>query len=199
VIGDDGEQLGIMPPYEALKKAREQALDLVEIAPTAQPPVCKIMDYGKFLYQQSKRQHEAKKHQHSIVIKEVKFRPNVDEHDYTFKKNHAIRFLGQGDKVKAVVEFRGREMTHQEIGREVLQRLISEIAEHGVPEARPRMEGRFFTAILAPAKKVEKKPAPPKPKPAAAPAGSVAPAAVPAAPAAAPAPPASDAPKAPSA
>ena len=91
MIGDDGEQLGIMPPYEALKKAREQALDLVEIAPTAQPPVCKIMDYGKFLYQQSKRAHEAKKHQHSIVIKEVKFRPNVDEHDYTFKKNHAIR------------------------------------------------------------------------------------------------------------
>jgi translation initiation factor IF-3 len=192
-----------MPPYEALKKAREQALDLVEIAPTAQPPVCKIMDYGKFLYQQSKRQHEAKKHQHSIVIKEVKFRPNVDEHDYTFKKNHAIRFLGQGDKVKAVVEFRGREMTHQEIGREVLQRLISEIAEHGVPEARPRMEGRFFTAILAPAKKAEKKPAPPKPKPAAGhAAGSAAPAAVPTAPAtpaAAPAPPASDAPKAPSA
>jgi translation initiation factor IF-3 len=176
-----------MPPYEALKKAREQALDLVEIAPTAQPPVCKIMDYGKFLYQQSKRAHEAKKHQHSIVIKEVKFRPNVDEHDYTFKKNHAIRFLGQGDKVKAVVEFRGREMTHQEIGREVLQRLISEIAEHGVPEARPRMEGRFFTAMLAPAKKVAPaKPA--KPKPAAA--------AHPAAPAAQTAP-ATEAPKAP--
>jgi translation initiation factor IF-3 len=161
-----------MPPYEALKKAREQALDLVEIAPTAQPPVCKIMDYGKFLYQQSKRAHEAKKHQHSIVIKEVKFRPNVDEHDYTFKKNHAIRFLGQGDKVKAVVEFRGREMTHQEIGREVLQRLISEIADHGVPEARPRMEGRFFTAILAPAKKAEKKPSAPKPKPVAVPAAA---------------------------
>ncbi len=154
-----------MQPFEALKKAREQGLDLVEIAPTAQPPVCKIMDYGKFLYQQSKRAHEAKKHQHSIVIKEVKFRPNVDEHDYTFKKNHAIRFLGQGDKVKAVIEFRGREMTHQEIGREVLQRLIAELAEHGVPEARPRMEGRFFTAILAPTKKVATKP--PKPKPAA--------------------------------
>jgi translation initiation factor IF-3 len=169
-----------MQPFEALKKAREQALDLVEIAPTAQPPVCKIMDYGKFLYQQSKRAHEAKKHQHSIVIKEVKFRPNVDEHDYTFKKNHAIRFLGQGDKVKAVIEFRGREMTHQEIGREVLQRLIAELAEHGVPEARPRMEGRFFTAILAPAKKaVAVKP--PKPKPAS-PAGASSGASAPAAP-----------------
>ena len=188
MIGDDGEQLGIMPPYEALKKAREQALDLVEIAPTAQPPVCKIMDYGKFLYQQSKRAHEAKKHQHSIVIKEVKFRPNVDEHDYTFKKNHAIRFLSQGDKVKAVVEFRGREMTHQEIGREVLQRLISEIAEHGVPEARPRMEGRFFTAMLAPAKKADKKPSAPKPKP---------PAAAPAVVQTTAAPPSGEAPKAP--
>ena len=146
-----------MPPFEALRKAREQGLDLVEIAPTAQPPVCKIMDYGKYLYQQSKRQHEAKKHQHSIVIKEVKFRPNVDEQDYQFKKNHAIRFLGQGDKVKAVVEFRGREMTHQEIGRVVLQRLVKDLEEHGAVENRPRMEGRFFTAILAPVKKASGK------------------------------------------
>ena len=158
-----------MPPFEALRKAREQALDLVEIAPTAQPPVCKIMDYGKYLYQQSKRAHEAKKHQHSIVIKEVKFRPNVDEHDYQFKKNHAIRFLGQGDKVKAVVEFRGREMTHQEIGREVLQRLVGELAAYGAVENRPRMEGRFFTAILAPVKKAAAKTAKPKTPPAAAP------------------------------
>ncbi len=156
-----------MPPYEALKKAREQALDLVEIAPTAQPPVCKIMDYGKFLYQQNKRQHEAKKHQHSIVIKEVKFRPNVDEHDYQFKKNHAIRFLEQGDKVKAVVEFRGREMTHQEIGRVVLNRLVGELVEYGAVENRPRMEGRFFTAIIAPVKKAPSKAAkaPKAPKP----------------------------------
>ncbi len=158
-----------MQPFEALKKAREQSLDLVEIAPTAQPPVCKIMDYGKFLYQQNKRSHDAKKHQHSIVVKEVKFRPNVDEHDYTFKKNHAIRFLEQGDKVKAVVEFRGREMTHQELGREVLTRLVNELSPHGTVENRPRMEGRFFTAIIAPLKKAPSKAAKP-PKKAAAPA-----------------------------
>jgi translation initiation factor IF-3 len=159
-----------MQPFEALKKAREQSLDLVEIAPTAQPPVCKIMDYGKFLYQQSKRAHDAKKHQHSIVVKEVKFRPNVDEHDYVFKKNHAIRFLEQGDKVKAVVEFRGREMTHQELGREVLSRLVTELVAYGAVENRPRMEGRFFVAIIAPLKKAPAKPA--KAPKAAAPAGS---------------------------
>jgi translation initiation factor IF-3 len=148
-----------MPPFEAIKKAREQALDLVEIAPTATPPVCRIMDYGKFLYQQSKRAHEAKKHQRSIVIKEVKFRPNVDEHDYQFKKNNALRFLTQGDKVKAVVQFRGREITHQEIGRQVLARLVEDLAAVGQVENRPRMEGNLFTAIVAPVKKGSGKPA----------------------------------------
>jgi len=159
VIGDDGEQLGIMPPFEALKRAREQTLDLVEIAPTATPPVCRIMDYGKFLYQQSKRAHEAKKHQRSIVIKEVKFRPNVDEHDYQFKKNNAVRFLNQGDKVKAVVQFRGREITHQEIGRQVIARLLEDLAQHGQVENRPRMEGNLFAAMIAPVKKPTGKPA----------------------------------------
>jgi translation initiation factor IF-3 len=153
VIGDEGQQLGIMPPYEALRQARELGLDLVEIAPTAQPPVCRIMDYGKYLYQQSKRAHEAKKHQRSIVVKEIKFRPNVDEHDYQTKRNHAIRFLNEGDKVKAMVQFRGREMSHQELGRSVLQRLIKELEAVGTVENRPRMEGNLFTAILAPNKK----------------------------------------------
>ena len=142
-----------MPPFEALKVAREQGLDLVEISPSAQPPVCKIMDYGKFLYQQSKRAHEAKKHQRHIVIKEVKFRPNVDEHDYQFKKNHAVRFLTEGDKVKATVMFRGREITHQEIGRQIIQRLIGDLAEVGLVETRARMEGNVLCVILAPKKK----------------------------------------------
>lgn len=151
VIADSG-QLGIMTPGEALKVARAQGLDLVEISPTAEPPVCKIMDYGKYLYQQSKRQHEARKRQHHVVVKEVKFRPNVDEHDYQFKKNHVVRFLGDGDKVKVTILFRGREITHSEIGRRVLERLIQEIADIGVVENRARMEGNTMTAILAPKK-----------------------------------------------
>ncbi len=123
VIDDEGNQLGIMPPYEALKIAREKTLDLVEVSPTAQPPVCRIMDYGKYLYQQEKREREAKKHQHQITVKEVKFRINVDDHDYETKKNHVLRFLGEGDKVKATIFFRGREMTRQSLGRGILDRL----------------------------------------------------------------------------
>lgn len=152
MISDSGEQLGIMSPGEAVKIAREQGLDLVEISASAQPPVCKIMDHGKFLYQQNKRQHEARKRQHHVVVKEVKFRPNVDEHDYQFKKNHVVRFLGEGDKVKATILFRGREITHSEIGRQILDRLIRDIAEVGQVENRARMEGNTLTAILAPKK-----------------------------------------------
>ena len=146
--------MGIMPPYEALKIAREQGLDLVEISPTAQPPVCKIMDYGKFQYQQNKRQHEARKRQHHVVVKEVKFRPNVDEHDYQFKKNNVVRFLGDGDKVKATILFKGREITHSEIGRQILERLIQDTAEIGLVENRARMEGNTMTVILSPKKAV---------------------------------------------
>jgi translation initiation factor IF-3 len=152
VITDSGEQLGIMPPYQAIKIAREQALDLVEISPTAVPPVCKIMDYGKYVYQTNKRAHEAKKNQKNIILKEVKFRPNTDEHDYEFKKNNAVRFLKDGDKVKAVVEFRGREISHSEIGRRMLERLIVDVGDAGIVEFRPRMEGRFLLAIFAPKK-----------------------------------------------
>ena len=144
-----------MTPAEALKIARERTLDLVEISPTAQPPVCKIMDYGKYQYQQSKRQHEAKKRQHQVVVKEVKFRPNVDEHDYEFKKNHVLRFLGEGDKVKATILFRGREITHSEIGRQILERLIQDVGEQGIVENRTRMEGNTMTVILAPKKQVQ--------------------------------------------
>ena len=152
VIGADGEQLGIMTPQDATRKAREQSLDLVEISATAVPPVCRIMDYGKFLYQNEKREREAKKHQKQIVVKEVKFRINVDEHDYQTKKNHVLRFLGDGDKVKATIFFRGREMTRTSLGRQVLERLIADEAEKSIVEFRPRQEGNTLHAILAPKK-----------------------------------------------
>jgi translation initiation factor IF-3 len=152
VIDDSGTQLGIMPPFEALKKAREQSLDLVEIAPTAVPPVCKIMDYGKYIYQMNKRAHEAKKHQRNIIVKEVKFRPTTDEHDYEFKKNNIVRFLKEGDKVKAIVTFRGREISHSDIGRKMMERLIGDVGEAGLVEFHPRMEGFSLTAVFAPKK-----------------------------------------------
>jgi len=154
VIDADGNQLGILPPYEALKKAREQSLDLVEISPTANPPVCRIMDYGKFLYEQEKKDRAAKKNQKQIVLKEVKFSVNVDEHDYVTKRNHVLRFLEEGDKVKASLRFRGREMAHQNLGRNVLERLIKEVGEKGIVEFRPRMEGNTMHAILAPPRQV---------------------------------------------
>jgi translation initiation factor IF-3 len=152
VIDDEGGQIGIMPPFEALKRAREKNLDLVEISPTANPPVCRIMDYGKYLYQQEKKEREAKKHQKTITVKEVKFRINVDDHDYETKKNHVLRFLDEGDKVKATIFFRGREMTRTGLGREILERLIKDIGEHGIVEFRPRQEGNTLHAILAPKK-----------------------------------------------
>ncbi len=169
VIDDEGQQVGILPPYEALKKAREKNLDLVEISPSANPPVCRIMDYGKFLYQQEKKEREAKKHQKTITVKEVKFRINVDDHDYETKKNHVLRFLDEGDKVKATIFFRGREMTRQSLGRGILERLIKDIGDRGIVEFRPRQEGNTLHAILAPsAKKPEKAEKPRKPVPTAA-------------------------------
>ena len=161
MIGDEGEQIGVMPPFEALKMAREKNLDLVEISPTATPPVCRIMDFGKFLYQQEKKDREAKKHQKQIVVKEVKFRINVDDHDYETKKNHVLRFLDDGDKVKATIFFRGREMTRTNLGRQILERLIKDIGEKGIVEFRPRQEGNTLHAILAPKKAGTEKPAQP--------------------------------------
>jgi translation initiation factor IF-3 len=177
VIDDEGNQLGIMTPFDALKIAREKTLDLVEVSPTAQPPVCRIMDYGKYLYQQEKREREAKKHQHQIVVKEVKFRINVDDHDYDTKKNHVLRFLAEGDKVKATIFFRGREMTRQSLGRGILDRLIKDLGDSAIVEFRPRQEGNTLHLILAPPKaqapakppKAEAKLRPPKPEKAAAP------------------------------
>src|ERR1700689_2794932 len=152
VIDDEGKQIGILPPYEALKMAREKNLDLVEISPSAVPPVCRIMDYGKFLYQQEKKEREAKKHQKTITVKEVKFRINVDDHDYETKKNHVLRFLDEGDKVKATIFFRGREMTRTGLGRQILERLIKDVEPHSIVEFRPRQEGNTLHAILAPKK-----------------------------------------------
>jgi translation initiation factor IF-3 len=168
VIDDEGQQMGIMPPFEALKKAREKNLDLVEISPTANPPVCRIMDYGKYLYQQEKKEREAKKHQKTITVKEVKFRINVDDHDYETKKNHVLRFLDEGDKVKATIFFRGREMTRTGLGREILERLIKDVNDRGIVEFRPRQEGNTLHLILAPKKaeapKQAKAPAPAQPR-----------------------------------
>ncbi len=158
MIGDEGEQIGVMPPYEALKLAREKNLDLVEISPTAVPPVCRIMDYGKFLYQQEKKEREAKKHQKTITVKEVKFRINVDDHDYETKKNHVLRFLDEGDKVKATIFFRGREMTRTGLGRQILERLIKDVQDKSIVEFRPRQEGNTLHAILAPKKETGQKP-----------------------------------------
>jgi translation initiation factor IF-3 len=152
VIDEEGQQLGILPPAEAMRIARERDLDLVEISPTAQPPVCRIMNYGKYLYELNKKAHEARKKQKVIQVKEIKFRPSTDEHDYIFKKNNIIRFLQEGDKAKAAVMFRGREMAHKEIGRQLLSRLTLELAELAVIESQPRMEGNHMFVILSPKK-----------------------------------------------
>jgi len=167
VVDDEGKQLGIMPPYDAVKIARERGLDLVEVSPTANPPVCRIINYGKYLYQLSKRQHEARKHQRSIELKEVKFRPRTSEHDFQTKRNHIAQFLDAGNKVKATIMFRGREMAHRDLGWQMMQRLITELGEAVQVETRPKQEGPNLTAILAP-----KKPGGVKPKKAAAPAGT---------------------------
>jgi translation initiation factor IF-3 len=165
VIDDEGNQLGIMTPFDAIKKAKEKNLDLVEVSPSAVPPVCRIMDFGKYIYQTEKREREAKKNQKVIVVKEVKFRINVDDHDYDTKKNHVLRFLEEGDKVKATIFFRGREMTRQMLGVKILERLIVDVGDHGIVEFRPRQEGNTLHLILAPKKVAtqEKKPKPPKP------------------------------------
>jgi translation initiation factor IF-3 len=138
-----------MPPPQALAIARQKGLDLVEISPTAVPPVCRIMDFGKYQYQEQKRTREAKKNQRVIEVKEIKFRPKVDEHDYQFKKKHIERFLGEGDKVKATIFFRGREMAHPEIGRRILERLIGELEDLAIAETSPRQEGNQMHVILS--------------------------------------------------
>ena len=150
LVDEDGGQAGIVPIEEALQRARTLGLDLVEVAPTAKPPVCRIMDFGKFLYQQKKKSYESKKKQKIIHVKEVKFRPNIDDHDYDFKLKNAIRFLEEGDKVKATVQFRGREMARTDLGRKLLARVAQDVGENGVVESSPEMTGNRMHAILGP-------------------------------------------------
>jgi translation initiation factor IF-3 len=160
VIDENGEQLGILPPFEALKIARERGLDLVEVSPTAVPPVCRIQDYGRFLYEKEKSERAARKKQKVITLKEVKFSVTVDEHDYQTKKNQAVRFLSEGDKVKASLRFRGRQMAHRELGYKIINRLIVDIGDAGTVEFMPRMEGTILHAILAPGRKEASRPKP---------------------------------------
>ncbi len=153
VIGPDGAQLGILTPDSALRMAVEQELDLVEIAPQADPPVCKIMDFGKYRYEQQKKEKALKKKQQVILVKEVRFHPNTDTHDFDFKTRHARQFLLEGNKVKAAVVFRGRQMAHQEFGLELLNKFAEVLSDIALVEKEPSMEGRSMIAIFAPDKK----------------------------------------------
>jgi translation initiation factor IF-3 len=150
VIGEEGEQLGVMDIRDAIRAAREKGLDLVEVAATADPPVCRIIDFGKFQYEAKKKANEAKKKQVTITVKEVKFRPGTDDHDYDYRMKHAREWLEGGDKVKATIWFRGREMTHRELGARILEKLERDLLDVGEVEARPRMEGNQMFIILGP-------------------------------------------------
>ncbi|MCP5245470.1 MAG: translation initiation factor IF-3 [Burkholderiales bacterium] len=153
LIGLDGEQMGIVKLAHANELAEEAGVDLVEIAPTAQPPVCRLMDYGKFRYQESKRKHDAKLKQKQVQIKEIKFRPNTDEGDYRIKLRNLINFLNDGDKVKVTLRFRGREMAHQEFGVRILERVRDDLESYATVEQFPKMEGRQMVMVLSPKKK----------------------------------------------
>lgn len=142
----------VLPTHAAVRKAQDLGLDLILIAPTAEPPVAKAMDYGQWQYENKKKQHEAKRKQHIILVKELKFRPNTDDHDYDFKKNHAIRFLKEGNRVKAVVQFRGREIAHTDLGKKLLLRFAEDLAGHGAVEGQPKLEGRNAHVIISPVK-----------------------------------------------
>ena len=153
LIADDGEQLGIFAVADALRMADEQDLDLVEIAPNADPPVCKIMDYGKFRYEQEQKAKKARKNQTKVEIKEIKFRPKIDIHDYETKKKHVVRFLEAGAKVKVTIMFRGREMVHAERGLAILERLAGDLVDLAIVESQPKLEGRNMFMLVAPTKK----------------------------------------------
>ncbi|SFP53763.1 translation initiation factor IF-3 [Tranquillimonas alkanivorans] len=152
LIGPEGENIGVVTPQRGRDLAEQAGLDLVEISPNATPPVCKIMDFGKFKYEQQKRESEAKKKQKTIEVKEVKFRPNTDSHDYDVKMRNVVKFLEKGDKVKVTLRFRGREMAHQNLGRDLLQRVAEDVKELGKVENMPKMEGRQMVMMIGPAK-----------------------------------------------
>ena len=153
MIGADGSQVGVLSRSEALAKAAAEELDLVEVSPTAEPPVCRIMDFGKFLFEQNKKAHSAKRKQKQIQLKEVKFRPGTETADYQVKLRNLIRFLTEGDKAKVTLRFRGREMAHQDIGRRLLARVSTDLGEHAVVEQNPLMEGRQMVMVFSPKKK----------------------------------------------
>jgi len=153
LIGADGEQIGIVSIQEALANAEEAKLDLVEISPDAEPPVCRVMDYGKSIFEKKKQQAAARKNQKQIQVKEIKFRPGTEDGDYKVKLRNLIRFLSDGDKAKVSLRFRGREMAHQELGMELLKRVEADLAEYGTVEQHPKMEGRQLMMVLAPKKK----------------------------------------------
>src|SRR3954465_10183433 len=155
----------VMPTSAALRRAQELGLDLVLVSPTAVPPVAKAIDYGHYQYELKKKQHDARKKQHVVQVKEVKFRPNTDDHDYDFKKNHAIRFLKEGNRVKAVVQFRGREIAHVDLGKNLLIRFSQDLLQYGAVEGQPRLEGRNAHVILSPVKVHDKPEKKEKPKP----------------------------------
>lgn len=160
VVTEDGETFGVMDTRDAVQKAREMGLDLVEIAPNAKPPVCKIIDYGKFLYEQKKKAHEAKKKQVTVQVKEIKFRPGTDDHDYSYRMKHAREWLEGGDKVRAAIAFRGREMTHRELGAKILAKLTEDLVDLAEVEVAPKMEGYQMFTIYVPKKSkvADKKP-----------------------------------------
>ncbi|HKW81113.1 MAG TPA: translation initiation factor IF-3 [Casimicrobiaceae bacterium] len=164
LVGAEGEQLGVVPIADAIARAEAAELDLVEIAPLAEPPVARIMDFGKFKYREAKRQHEAKLKLKQIQVKEVKFRPGTDEGDYKIKLRNLVRFLGEGDKAKVTLRFRGREMAHQEFGIRLLERIRGDLESHSVVEQFPRLEGRQMVMLLAPKKTVAAKHHPNKPE-----------------------------------
>lgn len=153
MIADDGSQLGVMSKAEALALAQGQTLDLVEVSPTAEPPVCRVMDFGKFLFEQNKKAHAAKRKQKQIQVKEIKFRPGTDENDYQIKLRNIIRFLTEGDKAKVTLRYRGRELAHQEVGRRLLDRLTQDLAAHASIEQFPLMEGKQLVMMFGPKKK----------------------------------------------
>jgi translation initiation factor IF-3 len=165
VVTDDGEALGIMDTRDAINEARNRGVDLVEIAPNAKPPVCKMIDYGKFMYEQKKKAHEAKKKQVTVQVKEIKFRPATDEHDYSYRMKHAREWLDDGDKVRAAIAFRGREMSHRELGAKILAKLTEDLADLADVEVAPKMEGyQMFTIFIPKKSKAEKKSEQPKEK-----------------------------------
>jgi len=157
LVAPDGEQIGIRPTEQAMYIARELGLDLVEVAPMASPPVCRIMDYGKYKYEQAQKAKDSRKKQSHIVVKEIKMRPKIDRHDYETKKRHVVRFIEHGDKVKATIMFRGREMAHTELGARLLTRLADDVDEIGFVEAMPKLDGRNMAMVIAPHRDLEKR------------------------------------------